>query len=462
MTRPPEPHAAARASWLPIIGCYLAGVLAAAQLGKMSALAPLIAADLQLSLTTVAIAISLLEIGGATLGVVAGAAASRLGLAGSLLGSLLCLAVAAAGSGLAQSGAALLAWRLLEAVAYLGVVVTAPVLIVRAAHDTHIGPAMALWSTFVPVGIAFGAWGWSQAAALSDWRTAMFAGAGLAAAALAVGAASAASRWRASAVARARRDTSAGASASASTSASISASTRASASAGERPPTRTVAAPVDIATWWLSVSFGGYATFEVGLLALLPLYLTREAGVSAAEAGRWAALAALATIAGSAAAALWLRRGVSPRWPVLLSLFVPAAMLFGVFTTAPQAGTAAVLAVVLNALSGAYPSFAFAWLPRAAGGAAQLVRANGIFTQFGASGSLLGPPLMAWCVERFGWASAPWLGLALTVPAAFFAMKALRRLQVRATEPAQPPAAPAGPGATAGPTRPRSAAAPAP
>lgn len=170
------------------------------------------------------------------------------------------------------------------------------------------------------------------------------------------------------------------------------------------------------------------ASFEVGLLALLPLYLTREAGLSAEVAGRWAALAALATIAGSAVGALCLRHGVSLRWPVLLSLFVPAGLLFGVFTEVPQATAAGVLAVVLNAISGAYPSFAFAWLPRAAGGAAQLVRANGVFTQFGASGSLLGPPLMAWCVDRFGWAAAPWLGLVLTVPAALLALQTMRRL----------------------------------
>jgi len=435
-------------SWLPIIGCYLAGVLAAAQLGKMSALAPLIAADLQLSLTTVAVAISLIEVGGATLGVIAGALASRLGLAGSLLGSLLCLAVAGVGSGLAQGGPALLAWRLLEAVAYLGVVVTAPVLIVRAATaagaGARVGPAMALWSTFVPVGIAFGAWGWSQVAAVSDWRTAMWAGAGLSAAALGV---AAWSRWHG------RRGTAPGASGGA---VPVESTARGpappaagaagpAAQAGHRaaPPAAGLSrggARVDTATWWLSASFGCYALFEVGLLALLPLYLTREAGLSAAAAGRWAALAALATIAGSAAAAWWMRRGGAPRWPVLLALFVPAAMLFGVFTEAPHAHAAAMLAVALNAISGLYPSFAFAWLPRAAGGAAQLVRANGIFTQFGASGSLLGPPLMAGCVDRFGWASAPWLGLALTVPAAFFAMTALRRL--RAHPPVRPAAVP--------------------
>src|SRR5207244_89436 len=89
-----------RSRWPAIVGYYLTGVLAAAQLGKMSALAPLIAADLRLSLTTVALAVSLLELGGATLGVVAGMLASRIGLERGLLGALACLALAAAGSAL--------------------------------------------------------------------------------------------------------------------------------------------------------------------------------------------------------------------------------------------------------------------------------------------------------------------------------------------------------------------------
>jgi hypothetical protein len=48
-----------RARWAAILGYYLVGVFSAAQLGKMSALAPVLAADLRLGLTTVAVAISL-------------------------------------------------------------------------------------------------------------------------------------------------------------------------------------------------------------------------------------------------------------------------------------------------------------------------------------------------------------------------------------------------------------------
>ena len=390
-----------RNPWPAIVGYYLAGVLAAAQLGKMSALASLIAADLQLSLTTVAVAVSLIEIGGAMLGVVAGMLASRMGLERVLLGALACLALSAAGSTLAHGGATLLGWRILEALGYLGVVVTAPVLIARAATPAHVGVAMALWSTFVPVGIAVGAWAWAAVASSGGWRMAMGLGAGLAAVA------------------------------------TVSASwllLRLPAS-GAAPPVPgdhdKAASHVDPTVWLLSASFGCYALFEVGSLALLPTYLNARAGASVAEAGRWAAFAALATIGGSTVAAWWLRTRRDPRVPVLLALLLPALLGFGVFVEMPALTLAASLGLLLNAISGAYPSFAFAWLPAAAGDASRLVRANGVFTQFGASGSLLGPPLTAWFVDRFGWPAAAWCSLGVTLTSIVFALLTMQRLTAR-------------------------------
>jgi MFS family permease len=57
----------------------------------------------------------------------------------------------------------------------------------------------------------------------------------------------------------------------------------------------------------------------------------------------------------------------------------------------------------------------------------RLARANGLFSQFGASGSLLGPPVLAACVERFGWPAAAWCGALVTVPCVWLALRALAR-----------------------------------
>ncbi len=126
--------ATARSSPWPRIGVlYLSGLVGAAQLGRLAALAPLIQVALALSLTTVAVAISLIEIGGATLGFGAGRLAQHFGLPRTLAWALACLTVGAFGGSLADGSTGMLGWRFLEALGYLGIIVTAPVLIGKRA-----------------------------------------------------------------------------------------------------------------------------------------------------------------------------------------------------------------------------------------------------------------------------------------------------------------------------------------
>ena len=385
-----------RSPW-PLVGLlYLTGLLAAAQLGKMSALAPLVASALGLSLTTVAIAISLVEFGGATLGAAAGLFAQRLGLRRTLRWGVGLLALAGFGGATAHGAVGLLAWRLLEAAGYLGVIVSAPVLIAQhagAAGARVQGLALTLWSTFVPVGLAVGAWASAGAASAWDWRTAMAAGG-------AVGVALWAALWRADLPEHAD------------------------------VPTAAPAPRLTPALWCLALGFGAFALFQIGILGLLPTLLVREVGTSTQAAGQWTAVASIAAIAGSATTAWLLRHGIGLRWPAMASLGAPPLLLFGVFTTAPTAAVAIGLAVLLSMLGGVFASLAFALLPRLATAPGQMVRANGLLAQCGASGSLLGPPAMAACVQAGGWAAAAVLGLvvsAIALPLAWRAMPAAGR-----------------------------------
>ena len=385
----------AHSPW-PLVGLlYLSGLLAAAQLGKMSALAPLIANALGLGLTTVAIAISLIEIGGATLGAVAGLFAQRLGLRRSLRWGVALLALAGLGGASAQGAGSLLGWRLLEAAGYLGVIVSAPVLIAHhagAAGARVQGLALTLWSTFVPVGLALGAWASASVASAWDWRIAVAAGG-------VVGTLLWALLWRADLPEHADA------------------------------PTAAPAAPLTPALWCFTLAFGAFALFEVGMLGLLPMLLVREVGLSAHAAGQWTALASLAAIAGSATTAWLLRHGVAAKGPVTVSLGLPPLLLFGVFTSAPRAEVAIGLAVLLNMVGGVFASLAFALLPRLARRPGQMVRANGLLAQCGASGSLLGPPAMAACVQAGGWAAAAMLGLVVSLVALPLAWSALSSAQ---------------------------------
>lgn len=416
MSRPlPSRGSRVATSPWPLVGLlYLSGLLAAAQLGKLSALAPLVAAALGLALPLVALAISLIELGGATLGAVAGVLAHRLGLVRCLRWGVGALAVAGLGGALAQGAAGLFGWRLLEAAGYLGVIVSAPVLIAQhagaqggAAGARAQGLALTLWSTFVPVGLALGAWGSAGAAAWLGWRGAVAVGGGVALLLWLL-------LWWARLPAQ-----------------DASVAPAGTADAGAAPFPAAAAGPAPVARlgpalWCLALAFGGFALFEVGMLGLLPTLLVREAGLGPAAAGQWAGVAALAAVGGSALAAGLLRHGWGLRGPVLLSLGLPPLLLFGVFTPAPVPAIAIGLAVLLNLLGGVFASLTFALLPRLAAGPGQLVRANGVLAQCGASGSLLGPPLMAASVQAGGWTAAAALGLLVSLAAMPLAWRALR------------------------------------
>lgn len=398
MALPGAPAASGNAAspWPLVLLLYACGLLAAAQLGKLAALAPLLAADLGLALPLLALLVSLIELGGATLGLAAGALTQRLGLARCLRWGVAALAVAGLGGALAQGAAGLVLWRLLEAAGYLGVVVCAPVLIARHAGAAGGQPqalAMTLWSTFVPVGLALGAWGSAAAAVAIGWRGAAAAGAVLALLLWLL-------VWRVR----------------------LPAADAPVPAAGAGLAT----APVRLspALRCLALSFGGFALFAVGVLGLLPTLLVQQAALDAAAAGRWTAVAAVSAVGGSALAALLLRHGQHWRWPMAWALALPALLLFGVFTTAPAAPVAVALAVLVNLLGGVFASLAFALLPRLASAPGQLVRANGLLTQCGASGSLLGPPLMAACVQAGGWRAAALLGLVVSLAALPLAWRA--------------------------------------
>jgi len=410
-----------RSPWPLVAMLYATGLLAAAQLGKLSALAPLIAAELRLSLPTMATAISLLEVGGATLGAVAGLLAHRLGLRRTLRWGVAALALAGLGSALAQGVAGLMAWRVLEAAGYLGVIVSAPVLIAHhagAAGARTQGLALTLWSTFVPVGLALGAWASAGAAGALGWRGAVLGG-GVVAAGLWL------ALWRSPLPPRAADalDPTPGPAATHELTHEVR------LAPGEVPPSLAPAAPrLGPAAWCLALSFHLFALFEVGVLALLPTLLVQQVGLDAAAAGRWTGIAALAAVGGSAIAALLLRRGAALRAPVMAALGLPALLLFAVFTPAPPPAVAIAGAITLNLLGGIYASLSFALLPRVAGGPAQMVKVNGLLAQCGASGSLLGPPLMAACVQAGGWPAAAGLGLGCALLAMPLAWRAMRGL----------------------------------
>lgn len=382
---------------------YLTGILAAAQLGKMPPLMPVISADLGIGLVAGAVIISLLEAGGALFGSLAAAASAHLRLWRMIVGALALLVVGNLGQAAAPSAAVLTAFRALESIGYLGIVVSAPVLMAREATRWSAALSLVVWSTFLPVGLAIGA---ISSGALSEqfgWRTTLLVWAGLGLGLL---------------VMKPRRDRGAAAS-------ELS-------DGGARWPARSAVVA--------ALGFGCFTCFQVGMLALMPEFLIATSGASVRLAGLITGLGGLATISG-VVVPFWLARrsgGVPPvlSLPLLaMSLVLPAALLLLVLGAGLSLAATTGLFIALNMLSGIFPSLVFASLPRLAG-ANGLGPANGVLAQAGATGSLLGPPLYASFVVLSGWTAAGAVALAVSALAVVLLLAAER--EVAASAAGQP------------------------
>lgn len=358
--------------WPTILLLWLSGVLAAAQLGKMAALTPAIRAEFGLTLGAAGLMVSLIEAGGAGLGSIAGLAAARFSRRSVLALGAALIAMAGLAAAVAPGVGPLYAARFIEGIGYLMVVIAAPSLIALVAGRDS-AAALALWSTFVPVGIALGTGLSGVAADLVGWRPILVV-------------------WALAALAI------------------LPGSLRLPAMAEHRQSGFAVPPP---AVWALAIGFGFYTTLEVGVLGMLPAYLTEAHGFAIGPAGTITGITSAATIAGSYAAARLMRRGADrPLALIGIGLLLPAMLFFIGFPGRGLAGhltgnTVALAVIAANAISGLVAAVAFARLPellRRSGAPLSLVTAsNGVFAQFGAAGSLIGPPLIGYAASRWGW-----------------------------------------------------------
>ncbi len=273
--------------------------------------------------------------------------------------------------------------RIGESAGYLLVVVATPSLMMQLTTPAERPHALSLWSTFVPVGLAVGS---------------VLSGALVPAIGLSVTLAG----WAAvPAVAMLL---------------TLTLPRTVSVAADPAIPVRLPGLPV----WWLCAAFFCCALLFVGVVSLLPTFLQTSAHVSVALSGTITGAAAFATVAGSAITSWRLSRDQSRFSPGairdldLLGLALPAILLAWMYVSSSGVILVAVLAIAALGLSGVVPALLFARISDAghrAGGAHPAV-INGVLTHFGATGSLLGPPILAALSLRAGWpAAAAFVGL---------------------------------------------------
>jgi MFS family permease len=362
-----------------VIPLWLTGALAAAQLAKFASLAPLLRESHHLSLAATGLLISLLEVGGALFGFVAGLALSRIGTRSLLLAGLALLAITGAVEAFAADTTILFVARAAEGIAYLFVVISAPTLIFAVAEERDRPFALALWSTFVPVGMAIGSAISGQSTALVGLKGTMLLWSVLCAIGLLV---------------MARLPIAAG-------------------KGGGR-----IAMP-RIGAWFATLGFGFYTIFVCALSGMLPTFLVERMGASIGGAGVAAAVVSMAALLGFVIALSLIRRGVLGNWrlnaALLVSLLATAAAAPFIFSSGGLIASVVVAFLVIT-LSGVASPLVFARLPMLAGAGSshdpRIAAANGLLTQFGAGGALLGPPLGGLIAARWGW---DYLGLAISL-----------------------------------------------
>lgn len=161
----------------------------------------------------------------------------------------------------------------------------------------------------------------------------------------------------------------------------------------------------------LASAFCLIAAMPVGVASLLPGYMQAR-GVSAVAAGTLTSVVSSASVPGSLAAGVLLRRGVRPPVIGLAVLGCPAAAAAG-FADLPVAlAVAADIGLVL--LGGLGVAAAYGALPAVAGAPEVLPVANGLLVQLGSLGTLVVAPVFAAVTGLTYWSRMPVL---LLVPA---------------------------------------------
>ncbi|WP_078610353.1 MFS transporter [Streptomyces milbemycinicus] len=386
-----------QAYWWYFALIYLSGVMAATSIGRITPVSIDLEDDLGLSLGQVGLVASSVTAVAAVLGLAVSVVLRPLDPRRTLIGGLVVMGLAGLLVSRAGGFPLLLGGRLVESVGYVVVVIAAPVLILGLGDDGRRTVALAVWGTFMPVGLALGAFGGGLLSAGFGWR------ASLTVAAAATLAVAGAALYLPGAGARA-----AGPEPEGPADGAVATESRhgdGDGSGDRRARARRLARPVALGAGFATIS----ATI-VTFVALYPTYLHDEFDVPTAAAGTLTGSVSFAGVAGGFAASVLLRRGARMKYLFTAALLMPAGA-FAAFGSTGGLGismTSAVLIAVTNEL---VVATVFAALPLVVRTSADVGMANGVVAQLGSVGSLAGPPLVGLVVTAADgwWAVGPTL-----------------------------------------------------
>lgn len=365
-----------RPSPLPaIVLLLMAGVLTGAQLAKVAPLIPWYQAEHGMSLVATGWLAAILGLFIAVAALPAGVFIERFGMARALGWGAACIVAGGSWLVFATGPLAIFAARTIEAVGYLSLCIVLPAILSAISPPRWKGPVLAIWSGFVPLGFATS--DFMAAAIIPGFDVPGYLAAIVFVFALVAGAAMFSLRGL-------------GMERSSAASASISA---------------TLTLPIILVT----IGFGIFVVLSLSMLTFLPAFVAQDRSRYLVSAG----FVALTVPVGNVLAGVLVRgRGATyMAWLALAGFVVSALVAVPAFASghAPLATAAAILLAISGAVVASAQFASIAYITPRAG---SVPVAIGLVCQAGGIGTVIGPPLAAAVIERFGW---PGLGLFLTL-----------------------------------------------
>jgi predicted MFS family arabinose efflux permease len=359
--------------WGTILTIVACGVVAALQVGKAAIAAPALQSDLGLDLAQIGAVAGIFSVLGFVGSIPAGLVIATTTARSVLLWGLLAIALGAGAGAVAPSFPVLLATRVLEGLGFLLVTVAGPTLLERSVEARMRDVTLALWSCFMPIGIALAL---LTGPLFGGWRAMWWASAAMAILLLGL-----AGLIEPGTAAR-------------------SSSGRAALVGGIATLVRRRGPAV------LAICFVLYNVMFFALFSFLPILLMQRLAVSNESAGMLSALAAAANIIGNLAAGQLLARGMSRARLIAVASLAMGAFAVGIFLPILEGHWALLLCVAFSAVGGIIPAALLSAAPIASTSATLVPVMMGLLMAGSNLGQMIGPVAVGAAVEAWGWSGA--------------------------------------------------------
>lgn len=388
--------------WPAVLLVVGAGIVSAFQVGKAPMALAAIQSDLGLGLAVAALLISCFALVGAVAGAPIGLAVDRIGAERMIASGLLLQAAGSAIGGMSPGASLLLTMRALEGLGFLGVIVAAPPLIYALAPKRKLDRAMAIWATFMPVGMTVIMLA-SPLLGLLQWRGFWLLNAAILLAYAALFAATL----------------------------GLSRTTRS--------PDREIGADLKRAMstpgpWALAGLFAAFSAAYFSVFSFLPILLSERFGIDAHMSNIMVGIAIAASGAGNILCGQFLARGTRPGRIIIVSFVIMGVAGIGILAVDVAMAIAYGLSIALSFASGFIPVVVFHEAPKRTSDPSLVGVTVGMAMQGNNIGLLVGPALAGGLASIFGWpAVAAW------VASICIAAVLLARSLFRSHEPAAEP-----------------------